>query len=541
MAKKRHVTNQRQRKNRDASLSKTAATSNDEVPTSSDRLIDQRGSLRDLDPLMFALASLSAALVFVVYYPSDSVAVEKGDALWFAVIAISVGTLAWASYFRSTPRDSVPTRNSAPKTLDVATGTHPAIERVLAWAPWALCGWIFLAAFMTCPPGNLRMATNESWLWVSGAAIFTAARLLMRGLGGRRAMFALMVLCAVGLSVHGLHQYFFSLPQNRLEYQQDPDRVLALAGIDAPPGSAERMVFANRLFDGGPTATFALANSLAAALLFGVVLAVGVLWYRWRSLSLGSRAMWFAVSISCAGCLMAARSRSATIAMLISIAVLWLGSTRLTGLHRRKIIGSLTALLIAAIAGALFLGAFGNREWFEEAPASLAFRFQYWRSTWQLALDHPLFGIGPGNFQSLYERYREASATEQIAEPHNLFFETLATGGFTALILLSLLIGAGVMCHLKRSGNACLDEDADRSLLDEEDVQQSRWVWLGATVSLVMVWLIGFAVRFPPDIAANLFVLPITIGVGFAIWPAAKRLGSSEIDAIIAAAMLGIS
>ena len=77
--------------------------------------------------------------------------------------------------------------------------------------------------------------------------------------------------------------------------------MLALAGINAPPGSSERMVFANRLMDGGPTATFALANSLAAMLLFGVVLAVGVLRFRFHVLGArGACAIW--ISVALVGC-----------------------------------------------------------------------------------------------------------------------------------------------------------------------------------------------------------------------------------------------
>ncbi len=38
---------------------------------------------------------------------------------------------------------------------------------------------MMLAAFATSPPGNLRAATNEAWLWISAAAVFTSRKALL--------------------------------------------------------------------------------------------------------------------------------------------------------------------------------------------------------------------------------------------------------------------------------------------------------------------------------------------------------------------------
>ncbi len=40
---------------------------------------------------------MAGAVVYVSYYPSDSVAVEKGDALWLAVLAVIIATIACAA------------------------------------------------------------------------------------------------------------------------------------------------------------------------------------------------------------------------------------------------------------------------------------------------------------------------------------------------------------------------------------------------------------------------------------------------------------
>ncbi len=531
-----------------------------------------RGIATRIDPFSIAAGFLAAAMVYVTYYPSDSVAVEKGDALWFGVMGIVIASIVWSSRCwlgwnamnpsspsggdldaAASPAADRATPELADATAARSRQTSSRASRMLDFVPWLLAGWMMLAAFATSPPGNLRMATNEAWFWVTAAAVFTSTRRLMVSLPARRAVLVLLVVCVSGLAVHGLHQYFVSLPANRAEYQQDPERVLALAGMDAPSGSAERMVFENRLFDGGPTGTFALANSLAAVLLVGVVVAVGVLRFQWHHHSRAARFAWAGVAVLCAGCLMAARSRSASLAMFVALALLLVASSRVRGRNPKTLLVGLGGVSLAGIVVAIFVALRGNREWFEEAPASLAFRFQYWRSTWQLILDQPLFAAGPGNFQSIYERYREASATEQIAEPHNLFVETLASGGFVGLGLLLVIMIAGLIVVTLRipamsdaitsakasSQKATHDEAASATAKCPQD-DRDRWLWLGAILSLAMIWLLSWASRHPPDLQASLFVLPTVLVVAMVLRPSVAQLDGRDIDSIVGVALIAV-
>ncbi len=484
------------------------------------------------DPMSIACGMLGGAVVYVFYYPSDSVAVEKGDALWFAVLALVIATITWAvEAWRGGDSSELPVNGLKDRIAD----------RFLDAGPWLLAAWIMLAAFLSSPPGNLRMATNEAWLWVAGAAIFTSARRLLSAPTARRAILLLLVVGAVALAVHGFHQQFISLPANRAEYQKDPERILELAGIDAPPGSAERMVFENRLFDGGPTGTFALANSLAGVLLIGVVITTGVLRFRWHLLRPSDRTVWILVASLCAGCLLAARSRSATLAMLFGVALVLVFASR----KSRTLNWGLGAVAVVGVAVTILIAIFGNREWFEEAPASLAFRFQYWRSTWQMLLDRPLFGAGPGNFQSIYERYRESGANEQIAEPHNFVFETLASGGWVALIILAGIVLAGfIWGAVKDSDRPGTERDAGNVApvsIPLAGSDRGRWVWLGAVLALGLVWLLGLASRHAPDLQASVFVLPISVAAAFLLARSPLEFCRQETNAIAGAAVCAIA
>ncbi|NND96918.1 MAG: O-antigen ligase family protein, partial [Pirellulaceae bacterium] len=362
--------------------------------------------------------------------------------------------------------------------------------------------------------------------------------------------------------VHGLHQQWISLPANRAEYTSNPDRLLRMAGIDAPPGSAERMVFENRLFDGGPTGTFALANSLAAVLVVGCVIGFGVLRTRWTKLSTSERVAIGVALLLGLGALWAARSRSAMAACLLGCVVLTVAAAllpsdpvepnvsddtddsdesakigRATADRRSKLrllMTGMAGLFVSGLSVGALIAAVGNQEWFSQAPASIAFRFQYWRSTFKIAADHPFFGSGPGNFQAMYERYREPSANEQIADPHNFLFETLASGGFVGLgLLLMLLVLSGYFAYQRMVVIGPTGGQPRHATVNET----AKWVWLGSGLTLIMIWLIGAAAGRTPDIEAHLFVIPLAIAAAYFVWPALARCHSSAIDLIATVAL----
>ena len=67
-------------------------------------------------------------------------------------------------------------------------------------------------------------------------------------------------------------------------------------------------------------------------------------------------------------------------------------------------------------------------------------RLKLWRGAWQMALDHPLLGVGPDNFLYAYRtRYVLPSAWEELglSHPHNIVLDL-----WTRLGLLGVLAGA---------------------------------------------------------------------------------------------------
>ena len=473
----------------------------------------KRPIVGDVDPMGIASGLIAGLLVYVSYFPSDSVSVEKGDALWVTFLALAIAGIVFA--FVSPP----------------AVRKRPLIDGMMDVFPWCIAGWVMLGAFNLSPPGNLRMATSEAWLWVAAAAVFTASRRVFAATHLRRCVLLLMLSCASGLAVHGLHQHYVSLPQNRMEFQLDPERVLQELGIVAPAGSTERMVFENRLNDGGATATFALANSLAAVLIVGLVVSSGALWLAWLARETQTRRftpMWVMLGalLLCGGCLLATASRSAVVASLVGVAVMVLPVRGVRPVTSLVTIGSLGLLAVVAIAS------LGKSEWLEQAPASVSFRLQYWRSTMQLAFQNPWFGAGPGNFQSAYERFREDSAHEQIADPHNMLLETLASGGFVASVML-VLLGLAVFGSLRNR-----HETGDQS---EAGSESCKWIWLGAGLSLTLVWVLSFVTGVVPDIEAHLFAVPTAVAIAVFVGPHVRRISASSIDTVASGCLAAVA
>jgi hypothetical protein len=482
-----------------------------------------------------AVAVLAALIVYVSYHPFDSVAVERGDALWACLFALLIVALVLGSRL---------TRGA------VEPGKWPG--RVVDWTAWSLAGWMMLAAFGASPPGNQRLAINEAWVWVCGAAVLTSVRRLSVPSRVSASILLLLLACSAALATHALHQSFVSLPQTRLRYEREPDTVLRDAGVIAPEGSAERMVFENRLYDGGPTATFALANSLAGVLVVGLLIALGALGFRWPNLDVPTRAVLIGLTAVCLAGILVSGSRSAVGATALSVMVLAAASARK---------GAAVALTIAAVASLAVIvgvGSFGKAEWWQRAPASLATRFQYWRSTVQLVADRPLFGAGPGNFQSIYERYREDLAGEQIADPHNFLMETIASGGLVAgAFLLALgLASASIAWNRLAAGSsprrARSGKDEPRNLMDDAEgrrdnvagviarVDPVRWLWIGAGIALVAVWALGIRWGLIPDVEANLLALPIALVTIGWISRRGASISAGWIDRTAAIALAGL-
>jgi tetratricopeptide (TPR) repeat protein len=369
-----------------------------------------------------SVGALSAMSVLPHLVPSDTAAAQ-----WNNVAAIMLWLLlliGWAL--------AGVLRGKAALVMDRTT----ALVLVLTLLPGlSACVLVFRT------DGNARLAMNLGWQWATFGIAYFLSRQWLKNAADVRALVAVMIATAVGLSAYALFQFTVSMPQTRLEYARNPARVRAEAGLLAPEDSPLVKHFEDRLASTEPTATFALTNSLAGMLTPWLVLLCALASYgvATRRYELTWRGLTLAAIIAIAFVL--TKSRTATLAVIVGVALALLYATPLGRRVDGRLLLALGVIGTVAITGGIVSGAL-DVEVLSEAPKSVLYRFQYWEATAGMIRDYPIFGAGPGNFQDTYKHYQLPEASENIADPHNFVLEIWSTAGTLALIALLALVAS---------------------------------------------------------------------------------------------------
>lgn len=316
--------------------------------------------------------------------------------------------------------------------------------------------------------GNLRSTLNSFWEW-GGIAV---AWLVLRELFPRSAHRALLLRCillaAVSLSSLGIWQHFVWFPQLTREFRemvalreksQTPtglslaerermNQLSATLGDEFLKVDAQgRSLLTDRATASTePIGLFALANTLAAVTLAGWLMTLHASSHVWlHERQLRAWLPWLACLAILSLCLLLSKSRGAWLAACCTLVVWAVAALLRKSLTGRKALRlALTGIVLAGVAVLVVWQIGGlDREVFSEAPKSLGYRIQYWQSTWALIQDHPVFGVGPGNFRQHYVLYKLPGASEEVRDPHNLILDVWANGGLLALIGLAGVIFAG--------------------------------------------------------------------------------------------------
>lgn len=118
----------------------------------------------------------------------------------------------------------------------------------------------------------------------------------------------------------------------------------------------------------------------------------------------------------------------------ISLAVTFLAATIISIKSKAKAIAVILAVLIAGY-GLIQLSPYSANRFKSIADTnysnqSNSERILIWHSARDMFVEHPVFGIGVGNFHDQYiEKYRSPIAREDLWHPHNVFLAMLSEGG----------------------------------------------------------------------------------------------------------------
>jgi O-antigen ligase len=136
-------------------------------------------------------------------------------------------------------------------------------------------------------------------------------------------------------------------------------------------------------------------------------------------------------------------------------------------------------------------------------------RYALWEVAWKIFKDHPLSGVGPGNYKTVFDHYFPvAELAEKIwGSAHNLYLHQLAERGLVGEVLLLLVLGA----LLRRS-----------ALLARKS--QNLWaLWsLGGQVSFAVMSLTEVA--FQKEQAATLILFLWAAAEAFASRPPREKI-----------------
>ena len=414
---------------------------------------------------------LSAFLTASIFCAPEG-AIREGDYLPIALLFLMICVCASLVIYSSFSAFHITTKKEETSSLE--TSPRPRFKRLAPlWADisLSLCLLLYTTScfrVVLLHAGDVRLALNGYWCFATPILFYFLLRYCRKLLTERAALelFLAVGACCAAECLFSLYSYAVVNPETRKAYLANPEKMLAENGMKFEKDSRERLLFEQRLLNSvEPTGSYGLANTLAGVVApIALLSIVGIPWsgllFREKRLGRTKRVLRW---ISLLGVslflllelfvLFTTKSRSACLAFVFGLA-LWGGSKLVTlkfwgdrGVKHNVwfLLGALLLFLFAGVI-AVFSGAI-DREVFTEAGKSLSYRFEYWNATSRMIGDYPLWGVGPGEFQSVYPRYILPTSSEFIADPHNFALEIGALFGIPALLafgsfLLATLLSA---------------------------------------------------------------------------------------------------
>ncbi len=330
------------------------------------------------------------------------------------------------------------------------------------WLVWGLCSKRFLYRFTGIEIGLCLFCVAAVVAGLAAAdkraAITSFATLLapllmavllvqiLDSLSKAKLLLALIAALGVLSAYQCADQFFFTNRMMIEQYEQAPQTFLEPLGIQ--PGTFAQFLFEHRLYSRGVRSFFTTRNSAGSFTLMAVFAAaalfIGKLKNRKSDSSPPSHL--FACGIAAAVVLFGlalTRSKGAIIGLLSAAAIFiaYLRFGNWLKAHKKAIF--IVCLLLAVAAGSMVIW-YGLNRGQLPGGSSMLVRWQYWHASARMYADHPITGVGPGNFAHFYTHYKPAEALETVADPHNFplsiltQYGPLGLIGFLAMIFLPL-------------------------------------------------------------------------------------------------------
>jgi len=287
------------------------------------------------------------------------------------------------------------------------------------------------------PASNKRIAITDS---VTLLAPMLMAILLIQILDSKSKVNILLRIISILGVISALYcagQFFWINDAIIEQYQNDPNIILEKLAIKSD--SFQQMLFEHSLYSKDVRGFFVTGNSAGSFALLALFAAVAMFIEDIRSIKsnlherLGNIVASGIIALLCLLGLLMTASKGAIGASIIAAALItcciffgnWLKA------HKKVIlaVGLLIALIVGT--GTILYGVTHGRL---PGGNSMLVRWQYWKAAVKMYADHPLTGVGPGNFANFYTIYKNPAALETVSDPHNFLLSILTQYGPIGLV-----------------------------------------------------------------------------------------------------------
>ncbi len=297
-----------------------------------------------------------------------------------------------------------------------------------------LAAWTSLSAFWSSDRfaavvGAAHFVSAAAVLWAAFQLVRTPTRL--RIVGG--ACFGLLLTIVAA----GLVYRFIELPDLQRSVDSNWPQILADRGWDADSFMARQ--FRQKINSGDMVGFNASPNTLAAMLVMLGIVSAGAAMQRIADKDPPGWPVIVAASfIPAAAIIWYTQSKAAFVTPVLAviafacIAIL----PRWLAVYRKAFFSAALILMLTAAGAIIVYGSQHNGLHND----SLTFRWRYWVGSARIIERHPIVGVGWNSFPDNYLPVREAAASEEIKDPHDLFIKfTVELGGVGLVLLIAWL------------------------------------------------------------------------------------------------------
>ncbi|MEM1166723.1 MAG: hypothetical protein AAGI30_10595 [Planctomycetota bacterium] len=292
--------------------------------------------------------------------------------------------------------------------------------------------------------GNMRVGSA----WLAALASAWALTHLDPRQPSPRALWTAAVASVLAIAtVHvarGVHDYTVQHDSTVAEYRKDREQSLRAQGLEL--GSSQALAFERRLMQREAVGWFGLSN-VYASVVGACAVGFGVLAVLARRGPPKPRVILGVAGAACALALWMTHSKGGTAMTLfgggLAMLIAWLAGSTLDKAAGGTLFDRLRSrahwLALAAIALPLVAvvarGLIGERL----TELSLLFRWHYLVASSRIMAEYPLLGVGPDGFQKAYVVHKVPINPEDVASPHSVLFDWIATLGVGGVALAVML------------------------------------------------------------------------------------------------------